>query len=127
MIIRHSDVKLDYRAFLKAAQPFVDGLDVLVSTDSHEALAYARSFLDNAKVYDVADVPDVQGKTLLNTPGVTNKKIILGCLTQLIGLARAEKILIPGGASVYPSGFTQLAMSLSGRNDLIRQLLGENI
>lgn len=126
MIIRHSDVKLDYREFLKSAKPFVNGLDVLVSTDSYEALAYARSFLDNAKVYDVADVPDVQGQTLLNTPGVTNRKIILGCLTQLIGLARAENILIPAGASVYPSGFTQLAMSLSGRNDLIRQLLGEN-
>jgi hypothetical protein len=126
MIIRHSDVKLDYRAFLEAAKPFVNGMDVLVSTDSHEALTYARSFLNNAKVYDVADVPDVQGQTLLNTPGVTNRKIILGCLTQLIGLARAEKILLPDGKSVYPSGFTQLAMSLSGRNDLIRQLLGDN-
>jgi hypothetical protein len=126
MIIRHSDVKLDYRAFLEAAKPFVNGMDVLVSTDSHEALTYARSFLNNAKVYDVADVPDVQGQTLLNTPGVTNRKIILGCLTQLIGLARADKILIPDGKSVYPSGFTQLALSLSARNDLIRQLLGDN-
>lgn len=127
MIIRHSDVRLDYREFLKASKPLIDGQDVLVSTDSHEALTYARSYLDNARIYDVADVPDVQGQTLLNTPGVTSRKIILGCLTQLIGLSRAEKIMIPAGDNVYPSGFTQLAMSLSGRNDLIQQLLGENM
>jgi hypothetical protein len=125
LIIRHSDIKLDYRGFLKAVKPQVEGRQVLVSTDSHEALAYARSFLDTSTVHDVANVPDVGGQTLLNTAGVTSRSIIIGCFTQLMGLANATEIYIPEGPEVYPSGFTQLAMTLSGRNDLIRQLLGQ--
>lgn len=125
LIIRHSDVKLDYRGFLKVLKPQLEDRHVLVSTDSHEALNYARSYLDNSVVYDVANVPDVGGKTLLNTAEVTNPSIIIGCLSQLIGLANATVIFIPAGPDVYPSGFTELAMSLSGRNDLIRQLLGQ--
>jgi len=125
LIIRHSDVKLDYRGFLKAVKPQVEGRHVLVSTDSHEALTYARSFLDSSTVHDVANVPDVGGQTLLNTAGVTSSSIIVGCFSQLMGLANATEIYIPEGPDVYPSGFTQLAMTLSGRNDLIRQMLGQ--
>lgn len=123
LVIRHSDVKLDYKSFLSSLKHKLSGCHLLVSTDSYEALNYARSFLDESVVYDVANVPDVQGKTLLNTPGVTSRSIIIGCLAQLIALARAREINIPDGPEVYPSGFTQLAMSLSGRDDLIRQLL----
>jgi hypothetical protein len=125
LIIRHSDVKLDYRSFLEAVKPCLQNRDVLVSTDSREALDYARSFLDQSTIYDVANVPDVGGQTLLNTPGVTNRNIIIGCLSQLMALVRATEIYLPNGPDVYPSGFTQLAMSLAGRDDLIRQLLSE--
>ncbi len=125
LIIRHSDVKLDYRSFLQAVRPRLENRDVLVSTDSYEALQFARSFLDQSTVYDVANVPDVGGQTLLNTPGVTTRSIIIGCLSQLMGLVKATEIYVPQGRDVYPSGFTQLAMSLSGRDDLIRQLLAQ--
>ncbi|MEB3317081.1 MAG: hypothetical protein VKO39_02915 [Cyanobacteriota bacterium] len=125
LIIRHSDVKLDYQSFLKALKPKLEKRDVLVSTDSYEALQFARSFLDQSTVYDVANIPDVGGQTLLNTPGVTTRSIIIGCLSQLMSLVRATEIFIPAGPDVYPSGFTQLAMSLSGRDDLIRQLLAQ--
>ena len=123
--IRHVDVPFDYIEFLATIKPLLNDLNVLVCTDDYRVLRDARQILSDSTIHHVANVPDTQGQKLHDNPGITSQATNIGALCDLIALANAQTIFFPSSSSVYPSGFSRLAIELSNRNDLLRQLLGK--
>lgn len=122
--IRHADVPFDYHSFLQSVKSQLQGDDVLICTDSHEVLRASQHILSTSTVHQIANIPDTKGEKLHDNPSITNRVTNIGALADLIALANAEQAIFPSSPDIYPSGFTRLAVDLSGRDDLLRQLLG---
>ena len=95
-------------------------------TDRLEALNASLQILDESITYQVASVPDTGGERIHDNPQYTTKATNLDAIADLFALARAEEVIYPIGPNIFTSGFTKLAIDLSSRQDLIRQLLGYN-
>jgi hypothetical protein len=123
--IRHADVPFDYHSFLHSVKSRLQGDNVLICTDSHEVLRASQQILCKSTVLQIANIPDTKGEKLHDNPSITNNGTNIGALADLIALANAEQAIFPSSPDIYPSGFTRLAVDLSGRDDLLRQLLGK--
>jgi len=124
--LRASDVDLDFRSFLNHVKPQLKGCDVLVCTDSLKALNASLNILDESTTHQVATIPDTGGVRIHDNPKHTTRSTNLDAIADLIALARAEQIIYPFGPNIHTSGFAQLAIDLSNRKDLLRQLVGYN-
>jgi len=123
--IRNSDVPFDYMSFLALIKPMLHGRDILVCTDDYRALRDSRQILSDSTIHHVANVPDTPGLRLHDNPCLTSQDTNVGALCDLIALANAQTVFFPSSSTIHPSGFSRLAVDLSNRNDLLRQLLGK--
>ena len=122
--LRASDVNLDYKYFLNLIKPKLKNSDVLICTDSLQAFKDSIQILDESIVHKVADIPDTNGERIHDNPRITTRATNIDSMADLMGLAGAAEIIYPIGSNIHRSGFTDLAINLSQRNDLLRQLLG---
>lgn len=122
--MRASDTSLDFRRFLHLIRPGLNGLNILVCTDSVDAFQASVDILKESCVHQICPIPDTGGERLHDNPGHTDKMSNIHAISDLIGLANADKILYPLGPSIHQSGYTVLAHRLSCRKYLLNQLLG---
>jgi hypothetical protein len=110
--VRHSDVKCRYIEFFEAVKWELSGRNVLVCTDSAEALAAAQVMLTESKTYSISNIPDTNGASLHHSPGITDWNVNVGALCDLAAMSHASEILVPSPVLGYPSGFATLAVNL---------------
>ena len=120
--MRASDTSLDFRKFLHLVRPKLEGLNILVCTDSIEAFQASVDILNESCIHQVCPIPDTGGERLHDNPRHTNKESNIHAICDLVALANAQKILYPSGLGIHRSGYTELAENLSSRNYLLRQL-----
>ena len=121
--VRHTDMRLDYRAMFTAMRALVEGQDLVVCTDSLEVLEYAESYFPNTRVFCLAQL-DPGNLPLHDRPGFTSRESNIDSLTDLVALASAE-VLVTGcnWRKRHYSGFSYLAASLHRRPGLLQSLL----
>jgi len=121
--IRNTDVKTDFARFCEAIMPHVVNQCVFISTDSHEALIYARRVLRHSNILSFSELPSEYTGKLHDAPGITSMQTNIDALCDLVCLSLAETILLPGPEIGYQSGFGNLAASLLNRRWITRRLL----
>ncbi|WP_176083556.1 hypothetical protein [Martelella sp. HB161492] len=126
--VRHTDMKTDYRDFLKKIAPALAGRRVLLCTDSHRVQLEAPGLLAKcAAVMTLAAVPDTGGMGLHyhNSGNIFDRN--LGSLADLVALACSRKLYFAGvrdgDGIARVSGFSLLAEGLHQQQGVIRVLL----
>lgn len=121
--IRAADTSLDYRKFLHLVRPRLKGQNILVCTDSVDAFQASADILDNSSIHQICPILDTGGERLHDNPRYTNRDSNIHALSDLVALAKAQKIFYPTGPGIHRSGYTALAEDLSSRNYILNQLL----
>lgn len=120
--VRHTDMRLDYRAMFTAMRAMVEGQDLVLCTDSLEVFEYAESCFPNTRVFCLAKLVP-RNLPLHDRLGFTSRASNIESLTDLVALASAE-VLVTGcnWRKRHYSGFSYLAASLHRRPVLLQSL-----
>jgi hypothetical protein len=110
--VRHSDVKCRYIEFFQAVKGELNGRNVLICTDSVDALAAAQEILTESKTYSISNIPYTKGVSLHHSPGITDWNVNVGALSDLAAMSKASELFRPSLALGYESGFVMLAANL---------------
>jgi hypothetical protein len=121
--IRNTDYQTDYLTFFESIKAELSGKNVLICSDDAVCIAKARSFFDNSRVMIATDVPDLKGVTLHAHNNLDPHEVSIGFLTDLIALAKGEKVYITNCRSGIMSGYSMLAYNLNKNPDILDGLL----
>lgn len=121
--MRASDTSLDYRKFLHLVRPKLEGLNILVCTDSVEAFRSSADILNKSYIHQICPILDTGGERLHDNPRHTSRDSNIHAISDLLALANAQRIFYPSGSGIHRSGYTSLAEQLSSRRYILRQLL----
>jgi hypothetical protein len=123
--IRNSDVSTDYKKLIDLVATHLIDENVVICTDSCDALAYARLKLIHSKIINLAQLPNLaSGVPLHDRPGSTDISTNIGLLADLIAISLARKLFVANPPLGYPSGFATLGRSLMQHPQIVCNLLG---
>ena len=103
--IRNTDMRSDYRAFLRRHAAGFAGQDLLVCSDDANAIAHVQETLGRTRVFVTRSQASSDGTALHQRPwegAASQDAKVLDALTDLIALGRATRLHAP--ASVTPLG-----------------------
>lgn len=119
--IRNTDLTTDYVSFFRTIQ-VLPSHKVIVCTDDHRCLAYAREFWKDRLIV-VHGVPDTGGRPLHFTNALDRHETNLHTLLDLMILASATVLHGCRTSQGRESGFSLLARSLRANPRVMRHLL----
>ncbi|MCG3267383.1 hypothetical protein [Yoonia sp. I 8.24] len=127
--IRHSDYKTDFATFLTRLRPVLRGRQVLICSDSADAISSASKILHpTTTLLSVTETPDLGGVPLHSTDELDATEALVDLLSDLIALSLSRRLFftsLSGGHTddLRISGFSLLAFILNKNPDTVRRLL----
>jgi len=93
--IRNSDVSTDYKKFLDLVATYLIDENVVIGTNSRDALACARLRLINFKNFNLVQLPSLASSVPLHDRlGSTGIATNIGLLADLIAISLARKLFV---------------------------------
>lgn len=124
--IRNTDIETKYLPFFREIFPLVRGRKLLVCSDDLNCREAAKKFFVESQVMTVADIPDTGGTPLHRYTEQDAYSRNLAMLTDLLALARAQRLFITKATGKQKaggfSGFSLLAQGLRDHQETVDRL-----
>lgn len=128
--IRNTDYKTDYMNLFEEVRDKVSGQNLLICSDDANVIRVAKSFLSQANVFSVSDIPDTDQQPIhgawvqLSKAGRDSSAVDV--LVDLFALAFSHTLFTTNVSGGHPSGFSRLAQFLHQDRPLLDRLLPES-
>lgn len=122
--IRNTDYQTDYVRFFEDIAPKVTGKKLLVCSDDHACIEYAKKYFEDSRVMTLSNIPDIGGKPLHSNKNLDRYKTNLDALVDLVALSLSDELHVCHYDAGELSGYSSLAMNLHAQKELVWELLG---
>lgn len=125
--IRHSDLKTDWRKFLRSIRRALRGRTVLICSDSSEVIKAAPLILKDSTIRTVSELVYTDGQPQHRRLGASDESrnaTMRAALVDLLAMGAASDLFITCHDQGATSGFSRLAASICRDKSFVNSLLG---
>ncbi|MEP1925562.1 MAG: hypothetical protein ABJJ43_21145, partial [Ekhidna sp.] len=113
-----------YIRFFEDIAPKVKGKNLLVCSDDHACIEYARKYFVDSRIITISDIPDTGGVSLHLNKNLDRYETNLDALADLVALSLSDELHICPHDKGELSGYSMLARNLNSQKGLVWELLG---
>ncbi|MEP2943055.1 MAG: hypothetical protein ABJL18_07920 [Hyphomicrobiales bacterium] len=124
--IRNTDYQTDYVPFFEDIAPKVKGKNLLICSDDHACIEYAKKYFVDSRIMITSTIPDTDGKPLHSNKNLDRYQTNLDALVDLVALSLSDELHVCSHVKGELSGYSMLAMNLNTQKELVWELLRQN-